>query len=64
MYGDWDAEQEALVFTGTGVNPLTGDKYAMRSVGRHPAPDVETMEMFEDHGQGEYKTMSFTLRKD
>ena len=61
MHGDWDAAQKAMVFTGTGVNPVTGDEYAMRSVGRHPAPGIETMDMYEDHGQGEYKTMSFKL---
>ena len=63
MHGDWDAEQEALVLTGTGINPVTGDKYAMRSVASQPAPGVETMVMYEDHGQGEYKSMSFTMTR-
>ena len=63
MYGNWDEEQQAMVLTGDAVNPMTGEPYTTRSVSMYPAPGKETMVMYEDQGQGEYKSMSFTLSR-
>ncbi|MFK8054273.1 MAG: DUF1579 family protein [Woeseiaceae bacterium] len=63
MYGNWDESAQAIVFTGTGNHPVTGASYSMRSVGKHHEDGSESMTMYEDHGAGEYKTMSFTLER-
>ncbi|MFK7886648.1 MAG: DUF1579 family protein [Gammaproteobacteria bacterium] len=63
MYGQWDTATETLQFEGKNVNPATGAAYTLRSEGSHPAADTELMTMYEDHGQGEYKAMSFTLKR-
>lgn len=61
MYGEWDAAEKAMVFSGKGINPITGQEYVTRSVGRFPEPGKETMTMYEDHGNGEYKSMTISL---
>ncbi|MEM6638407.1 MAG: DUF1579 family protein [Pseudomonadota bacterium] len=61
MYGTVSADGQTLEFTGTGTNPATGESYKTRSVGSLPGAAVETMTMYEDHGEGEYKSMSVTL---
>jgi hypothetical protein len=63
MYGQWNADNETFEFTGKNVHPATGTTYAVRSVGSSPLAENETMTMYEDHGQGEYKSMSFTLTR-
>lgn len=64
MYGDWDEASESFVFEGKSVHPVTGAPYRTRTVGKHPAPGVETMDMYEDHGEGEYKSMSIAMKRD
>lgn len=61
MYGDWDDEADALVFHGEATHPMTGAPYTMRSVSTYLSDGAEKMQMFEDHGQGEYLSMEFTL---
>jgi hypothetical protein len=63
MYGQWNADNETFEFAGKNVHPATGATYAVRSVGSSPVAENETMTMYEDHGQGEYKSMSFTLTR-
>ncbi|MEO1580718.1 MAG: DUF1579 family protein [Pseudomonadota bacterium] len=63
MYGKFDAETDALVMTGKAINPMTNNPYINRSVGKSVSPGVEEMQMYEDHGDGEYLSMSFTITK-
>lgn len=63
MYGQWNADNDTFEFTGKNVHPATGAAYSVRSVGSSPTEGSETMTMYEDHGQGEYKTMAFTLAR-
>lgn len=63
MYGAWDETQKTMVFNGESVHPMTGETYTMRSVGMSPTPGREEMTMYEDHGEGEYKSMSFVLTR-
>ncbi|MEM7610630.1 MAG: DUF1579 family protein [Pseudomonadota bacterium] len=62
MHGGWDDDEQALVMTGKGTHPLSGETYTVRSIGRTTADGLESMDMYEDHGDGEYKSMSFTLQ--
>ena len=63
MRGDWDKDQAAIVMTGESTHPVTGETYTSRSVGTFPSDGVEAMTMYEDHGDGEHKTMTFKLVK-
>ncbi|MEL6870531.1 MAG: DUF1579 family protein [Pseudomonadota bacterium] len=59
--GQADADSEDLVMTAEGVHAVTGMPYKMRSVASRTDDGKELMTMYEDHGQGEFKTMSFVL---
>ncbi len=61
MYGTYNADKDVVEYTGSSVNAITGQAYKMRSVGPMPGEGEETMTMYEDHGQGEYTAMRFTL---
>lgn len=63
MYGQYDKEKGGLGFEGTNVNPVTGATYTMRAEGSGAGSDTESMAMFEDHGQGEYRSMQVTLTR-
>ncbi len=63
MYGNWDADKNAMVLEGDSVHPVTGETYTSRAVSVYPKPGVEAMEMFEDHGAGEFKSMAFKLTR-
>ncbi|MEM6818913.1 MAG: DUF1579 family protein [Pseudomonadota bacterium] len=63
MRGEIDSETGALVMTGEAFNPMTKQPYISRSVGKTVSPGVEEMQMYEDHGDGEYLSMSFTITK-
>lgn len=63
MYGTYDKDTGGLSFEGTSVHPASGAEYKMRSSGSGAGTAVETMAMFEDHGQGEYKSMQVTLTR-
>ncbi|MFK8013805.1 MAG: DUF1579 family protein [Gammaproteobacteria bacterium] len=63
MYGDWDKMKEQMQLKGTSVHPMTGKEYSTRAVGTYPAPGKETVTMYEDHGQGEFKSMALTLTR-
>jgi len=63
MHGKFDAETDALVMTGEAINPMTNKPYVNRSVGKSVSPGIEEMQMYEDHGDGEYLCMSFTIKK-
>lgn len=64
MTGTWNKELDAMELFGKAVNPATGQTYKSRSVLTYPDPGVEVMAMYEDHGEGEYQTMSFRLKRD
>lgn len=63
MYGELDEKTGTMKFAGENVHPMTGAPYKVRSEGTTPSAEVEKMDMFEDHGAGEYKSMSFTLTR-
>ncbi|MEO0575493.1 MAG: DUF1579 family protein [Pseudomonadota bacterium] len=61
MHGAWDADEEAMVLHGESTHPVTGKTYKTRAVGKYLPEGKESMVMYEDHGEGEYKSMTFTL---
>ncbi|MEL7312651.1 MAG: DUF1579 family protein [Pseudomonadota bacterium] len=63
MEGEWDAEIDGIVWTGEAVNPMTKQTYASRSVATYPSEDIEEMKMYENHGEGEYLSMTFKLTR-
>ncbi|MEL7024970.1 MAG: DUF1579 family protein [Pseudomonadota bacterium] len=64
MEGQWDAEIDGIVWTGEAVNPMTKQTYTSRSVATYPSEDTEEMKMYENHGEGEYLSMTFKLTRE
>lgn len=60
-YGDWDEEQEAFVFHGDAIDPVSGAKVPTRMVMTYPDENTETMVMFQAQGGEEAKTMAARL---
>lgn len=63
MYGNYDAEQSAMVFEGENAHPVTGSMYTMKSVARDLEPGKSIMDMYEDYGQGMVKAFSVTMTR-
>ena len=64
-WGEWDEEKQAVVFEGSYTDPMTGEPAPVKTILRYPEPGVETLEMWEAHGEdGEMvKTMEMTSVK-
>lgn len=63
MYGNYSEDGKSVEFTGESTHMISGQTYALRSVGTFPSSGSEEMAMYEDHGQGEFKSMAFTLTR-
>lgn len=67
MYeGDWDAEKKAVLFTGSMVDPMTGDKCEMRETFTLVDDNTQLMESWCKTSDGkEYKNMEikYTRKK-
>lgn len=60
--GDYD-EQGRMVMTGAYKNPLDGQDVPCRLVTSYPDPDTHVMEMFENRGGEEMRTMELTYKR-
>lgn len=58
-WGTWDDEKQALVMEGSYSDPLSGGPKPVKTILRYPEPGVETLEMWEAHGEDDemVKTM-------
>ena len=62
-HGTQDADGNAVTYHGEFDNPMTGSKTMVRSVVRWEGEDKQHFEWYEDHGQGERKTMFITYER-
>lgn len=63
-YGSRDAETRAVTLLGEFSNPLTGASTKTRSVMRSEGDDKMVFEWYENHGEGEAKTMEIVYTRD
>jgi len=62
-HGTRDADGTAVTYHGEFPNPMTGAVTKVRSVMRWEGTDTQHFEWYEDHGQGELKTMVITYER-
>ncbi len=62
QHGSKDADG-STTYRGEFDNPMTGGKTQVRSVVRWESDDVQHFEWYEDHGEGEVKTLVITYER-
>ncbi len=62
-HGSVDDEGNSVTYHGEFDNPMTGGKTQVRSVMRWDGDDKQHFEWYEDHGEGERKTMEITYER-
>lgn len=63
MTGQYDEANKSLNLSGTSVDPMTGKEHGMRQVYKIINNKHHVMEMFDDKGAGEYRSMKVHLTK-
>ncbi len=63
QHGTQDADGNAVTYHGEYPNPMTGAMTKVRSVVRWEGTDTQHFEWYEDHGQGELRTMVITYER-
>ena len=57
MWGDWDEQEKAYVYTGQTPDPVRGRLIEMKTIVRHVSDDEEKLEMYDMTGGEAIKTM-------
>ncbi len=63
-HGSRDADSGAITLDGEFVNPMTGGTTKTRSIMHAEGDDKMVFAWYEDHGEGEMKTMEITYTRE